>query len=372
MRFSYWEKDRLLGPHDLIVIGAGLTGLTAALQLKRQAPQQHVLVLERGALPRGASTRNAGFACIGAPGELLADIEQQGAAKTLALVQRRYEGLQRLRSLLDDEALAYRPTGGTEVFWPEAQAHLQHCVEALPWLNDQLRSLGKGPAYTCGKAPAGLALAPTAIHNAYEGLLHPGKMMQALLKKAEVMGIKVLFGAPVAALEGGLRPNVILDEGETLSAERILVSTNGFARQLLPELPLLAVRNQVLLTENLPQQPLEAGYHLEEGYIYFRPVGRRILIGGGRNEGGPAEETDQLGLTDPVQKRLEQLLAEVILPGQAVAVEHRWSGILGVGPEKEPLLGEYRPGIWAAVRLGGMGIALGTALGQEAAAQLQG
>ena len=372
MRFSYWEKDRLLGQQDIIVIGAGLTGLTAALQLKKRAPQQHILVLERGALPRGASTRNAGFTCIGAPGELLADIEQQGAAKTFALVQRRYEGLQRLRSLLDDDALGYCATGGTEVFWPEAQAHLRSCVEALPWLNDELRSLGKVPVYTCGKASAGLALAPTAIHNAYEGLLHPGKMMQALLKRAELMGIKILFGAPVAALEGGLRPNVLLEEGETLSAERVLVSTNGFARQLLPELDIRPVRNQVLLTAPLSKQALKTGYHLEQGYFYFRPVGQRVLLGGGRNEGGAAEETDQLGLTKPVQSRLEQLLSEVVLPGQEVAIEQRWSGILGVGPEKEPLLGEYRRGIWAAVRLGGMGIALGTALGQEAANQLQG
>lgn len=370
MHFSYWEKDRLIGPHEVIIIGAGITGLTAALELKKLAPKRHVLVLERGALPRGASSRNAGFACIGSPGELLADVQQQGADATFALVQRRYEGLQKLRSLLGDAQLEYRSCGGMELFAQGSSEALHQCREALPWLNEELRSLGKTPVFSEVASPPGIAVAPVALHNAYEGLLHPGKMMHALLKMAELQGIQVLFGAPVVALEGGLRPNVVLAEGEPLTPEQVLVCTNGFAGQLLPELDVRPVRNQVLLTRPLTRQNLDTGYHLEEGYFYFRPVGNRLLVGGGRHEGGAAEETAEMALTDPVQQRLERLLAEVVLPAREVAIEQRWSGILGVGAQKEPILEECRPNVWAAVRLGGMGIALGTALGQEASARL--
>lgn len=74
MKLSYWEQKSLIGNPDVAVIGAGITGLNAAIRLKQLDPALDVLVLERGALPEGASTRNAGFACFGSPSELLADL----------------------------------------------------------------------------------------------------------------------------------------------------------------------------------------------------------------------------------------------------------------------------------------------------------
>ena len=69
---SYWEKQSLL-QYDHIVLGSGIVGLSAAISLKERQPQARVLVLERALLPTGASTKNAGFACIGsltaAPGQ---------------------------------------------------------------------------------------------------------------------------------------------------------------------------------------------------------------------------------------------------------------------------------------------------------------
>jgi len=60
---SYWEQESFTRYHH-VVIGAGIVGLSAAIELKEHFPKQSVLVLELGLLPTGASTRNAGFACI--------------------------------------------------------------------------------------------------------------------------------------------------------------------------------------------------------------------------------------------------------------------------------------------------------------------
>ena len=61
--FSYWERAAFIDHADVIIIGSGQVGLSAALHLKQQQPQLKVLVLERGFLPSGACTKNAGFAC---------------------------------------------------------------------------------------------------------------------------------------------------------------------------------------------------------------------------------------------------------------------------------------------------------------------
>ena len=69
--FSYWERTAFVGHADVIIIGTGIVGLSAALNLKRLQPSLKVTVLERGFLPSGASTKNAGFACFGTVSEQL-------------------------------------------------------------------------------------------------------------------------------------------------------------------------------------------------------------------------------------------------------------------------------------------------------------
>ncbi|MBK7637250.1 MAG: hypothetical protein IPJ13_25425 [Saprospiraceae bacterium] len=46
--------------------------------------------------------------------------------------------------------------------------------------------------------------------------------------------------------------------------------TNGFTAALFPELEVVPARNQVLITEKLDNNPLDSGYHMDKGYVYFR------------------------------------------------------------------------------------------------------
>ncbi len=70
---SYWERESFFKHIDVAVIGSGIVGLAAAIHLKKIAPKLQVAILERGVLPVGASTRNAGFSCFGSMTELLDD-----------------------------------------------------------------------------------------------------------------------------------------------------------------------------------------------------------------------------------------------------------------------------------------------------------
>ena len=108
---SYWEKESFFKGIDVAIIGSGIVGLSAAIHLKTLEPNSRIVVLERGALPTGASTRNAGFACFGSMTELLDDLSHMSEDDVLGVVEKRWTGLQRLRSLVGDENLDFRQLG---------------------------------------------------------------------------------------------------------------------------------------------------------------------------------------------------------------------------------------------------------------------
>lgn len=372
---SYWEQQSFFGPAEVAIIGAGLVGLTAAIYLKEQRPNWRVVVLERGALPSGASTKNAGFACFGSISEL---IEQEKRGDLQTVVSARYEGLQRLRGLLGDATLAYQPEGGYEIF-RRADADLAaECRSKIDYYNNLLAPIiGQLRIFqdaTPNASRFGFQGVDTILKNNAEGSLDAGRMMRALLVRTWAANVPVLSNCAVEKLEtaaSGTRLH--LANGAVLQAEQVLLATNAFATELRPELAVTPGRGQVLVTEPLPDVHLPGTFHYDLGYTYFRQLpDQRILLGGGRNLDFEAEATTAPGLTDHVQQYLETLLHEVIVPGQRPRIDYRWSGVMGFGPALEPVLDWMAPGVLAAVRCNGMGVALGAGLGWRAAQRLAG
>jgi len=368
---SYWEHQTFLQEADAVIIGAGLVGLTAAICLRQLRPTARVLVLERDTLPHGASTKNAGFACFGSISELREQEARGGTNELLGVVQARWEGLRRLRALLGDEAIGYRPEGGYELFRPEEAELAATCQAHIGYYNALLAPvIGQENIFrdVSARLP-GLGLGGTQVmlENGAEGSLDTGRMMLALLQRAWAAGVTVLHGCPVLAVEsgtGGVRMEL---EGLELTAGQVLVATNAFSQQLVPELDVVPGRGQVLVTEPMPGLHLPGTFHYDKGYTYFRQVGERILLGGGRNLDFRAEETTEPGLTPQVQQYLEQLLHEVIVPGHRPRIDYRWSGVMAFGRELEPIIREVQPGLFVAVRCNGMGVALGAGSGWQAA-----
>ena len=138
---SYWEHSAYFSHLDVVVIGGGIVGLNAAICLKENAPQLKVTVLERGALPAGASTKNAGFACFGSMTELLADTEKRSENEVFELVKERWEGLKRLRNNLTDQAIRYQSLGGYELFFQQQEDSYQKCSSKLSHFNAILQEV---------------------------------------------------------------------------------------------------------------------------------------------------------------------------------------------------------------------------------------
>lgn len=371
MRFSticssLWEDESFYQPKDLVIIGAGIVGLMSALFVKKQRPQWTIAVLERGSIPTGASTRNAGFACYGSPTELLADIKDLGWKDVIDIVQMRKQGLDILRSVVGDTALQYDPCGGYEVFTSDQQLLFEACMEVLPQLNQELAFVGAHP-YRESTSQESLGFRHT-ISCPYEGSIHPGKMMQKLFRVCQQMGIQIMTGVEVEQLqESSTHVSLITPHKIEIRSSLAVIATNGFAKQLIPTLALNAVRNQVLVTSPLPNVRLPGIYHYDCGYVYFRNVGDRILIGGGRNQFARQEETATFGNTTNIEAYLTAILQKNILGDQAFTIDYRWSGILGVGPSKMPIVQWQTDRIFVACRMGGMGVAIGSQIGANVA-----
>jgi glycine/D-amino acid oxidase-like deaminating enzyme len=370
MNLSYWERNTWLHNIDYAVIGSGIVGLNCALALREKRPNAKIVIFERGMLPSGASTKNAGFACFGSISELLADLRNHTEEEVISLVRDRYNGLRELRNTLGDQMIDFQPHGGYELFSQQDAERYERCLDKVPYINLLLKEVffDKTDVFSVKNDPFGFKnIQKQLIFNRYEGQLDTGKMMMALLKKAAEKGIFLLNSAEITSITSkNGEINLVLNNSEEIKAKTVCVATNGFAKQFLEE-TVAPARAQVLITEPIANLPLRGTFHIDEGYYYFRNIHNRILLGGGRNLDREGETTTQFGLTNQIQERLEELLRTTIVPGIDVAIAQRWSGIMGVGSQKKPIVKEVAPNIFCGVRLGGMGVAIGTTVGGKLA-----
>ncbi|MEL6304865.1 MAG: FAD-dependent oxidoreductase [Bacteroidota bacterium] len=366
MAFSYWEHKTWFSEVDFTVIGSGLVGLSCALRLRKRYPKSKILVLERGTLPNGASTKNAGFACFGSISEVLSDLKTHSEDEVIELVKQRYEGIQRLRNILGDDSLGYQQHMGHEVFLEKDEALREKCFEKIPYVNQLLEAVFQKPPFEL--TPNRFAfngVHPQYITHTLEGQIDTGLMMKALIQKCLKAGIQILNGIEAKHCEDQGQSVTVTCEPFSFQSKKAFIANNGFASTLLPELKVQPARAQVLVTEPIPDLTIQGTFHLDEGYYYFRNIDNRILLGGGRNLDFKAEETTEMETTSTIQEALDQLLTDVILPKQPVEVAQRWSGIMGVGTQKKPIVQAVSQNVFCGVRLGGMGIALGAKVGHE-------
>ncbi len=374
---SFWESESFLS-YDTIVIGSGIVGLSTAISLKEKAPERSVLVLERGLFPTGASTRNAGFACFGSLSEILSDLQQGGIDKTLAVIEKRVCGLARLRERLGDAAIDYQPVGGFELIFEQALPALSQ----IELVNELLRKVYPEGVYTdCPKLVARFgfqqALVRSMVYNPHEGHLHTGLLMRALLRLAQEKGVEIRTGAEVVDIEENdscMKIHVQeLTRGQiAFRAEQVAVCTNAFTQTLLPHTTISPGRGQVIITKPVPNLPWEGAFHFNEGFYYFRNVGNRVLLGGGRNLAFEEETSTQMQANPVILAELERLLREVILPGQAWELAQHWSGVMGFSDDKQPIMQKISPRLVLGFACNGMGVSLASTVGDEVADLLLG
>lgn len=367
MELSYWEHKTWLSNIDFTIIGSGIVGLNCALRLNDKFPATKIVIIEQGIFPNGASTKNAGFACFGSLSEILDDLNTHSEEEVLQLVHKRYQGLNLLRKNLGDSVIDYTANGGYELFTKQDRNLYETCLSKIEDINTILKSIFKDDVFIQKDNVFNFKnIQPTYILNQFEGQIDTGKMMEALLRKVQTAGIKILNNCTVEDVDDLNTSVKIKTNQATFSSNKVLIATNGFASQLgIGDVK--PARAQVLITKPIRNLHIQGTFHLDKGYYYFRNIDNRILFGGGRNLDFKTEETTKFGQTELVQQKLEDILQQVILPNVDFEIDHRWSGIMGVGNQKNSIIAQISENTFCGVRLGGMGVAIGSLVGTELA-----
>lgn len=378
----------LRGPGDLeadvVIIGGGLTGLSAAYHALLARPDRRVVLLEAGRLGHGASSRSTGMLTPGVGQNLAGMVRRFGEETACRLYRASLEAVEYVATLAEREGLdvglrmsgqlvlAHGPSGRRRL---AAQAGL---FESLglpcerwddPVLRDTLR-IGLD-------APGSPADGPAALRFPIAGTLHPGRLLAGLAQAVVKRGGQVLEQARVVSLSPGSPARLRLADGTSVQAQRVIIATSGYSTPALnPQRGrIVPLHLRVLLSEPLsPAQRSELGWPNREGVIdsrrvfhYFRLTDDdRLLFGGGRPRyywngrltDAPAEGPDLDELATAFRRRFPSLAD---LP-----IARSWTGVIAYTMDTLPVIAPV-PGSDSVLFAGGWcghGIALGVYSGR--------
>ena len=376
----YWLDE----PHDprpplegdveveACVIGAGVAGLSCARRLARRGIE--TLVLEREAVAGGASGRNGGFLLAGlAPFhndaiELYGrDYARRAYARTLAVQEEMYAVAEELG--VGD---AVRRVGSLRVSASEEEA--EHVREHAAALRDD-----GFPAELLDRDELPPLLQRSAWNGCltdHDGALHPARWIRALAADAERSGARIHerseVEAPVPAPGEG---PVVVGGAGTVRARHVIVAADGTLPRLVPAYDgrVRARRLHMVATAPAAERLTDHLVYARWGYEYFqqRPDGR-ILAGGFGDVDGEASYTGEPDGDPRIWERIGRYLSEDL--GVSAEISHRWTGTVGYGEDRRPVVGAVpdRPGLWVAGGYSGTGNVPGFLAGQQLADMVAG
>jgi glycine/D-amino acid oxidase-like deaminating enzyme len=274
---------------DLLVVGAGLTGLWTALLAAESDPRATVVLAEGEAIAHGATGRNGGF---------LSASLTHGLGNGLA---RFPDEIERLEELARENYAAierFVGTSGANVGWEPTGvlnvATRAHEVDGLRELADELRRFGWDALFLPHDAVQAEVASPTYLAGVWErdgnALVDPARLAWALAARAEELGVRIHERTPVGAIsEAG--PGVVARIGSgTIRARRAILATSAFPplvrsirRYVVP------VYDYVLATEPLSRERRDAlGWRNRQGiadsgnqFHYYRLTSDQRIVWGG-------------------------------------------------------------------------------------------
>lgn len=339
------------GSVDVAVVGAGITGCSAALRLAEGGLR--VRVYDQRGVAEGASGRNGGFALRGGASRYDVARETYGAEQARELWRWTERALDRMEDLGGN---ALRRPGSfrlaaddeeREQIRAEYEAMREDGIEA-EWIDDL-------PGRLAGRFEGGI------VH-AGDGALQPARFVRRLAARAAEAGAEI-------------REHERVDDVAVLDADAVVVATDGYGHGLVPELndAIWPTRGQVIVSVPLDAVLYDRPHYARQGFDYWQQLpDRRVLLGGFRDVSILDELTDVEETTPAIQASLERFLEELI--GEKPRVTHRWAGIFGLTQDMLPLVGRVpgRDGIWVAGGYSGHGNVLGFACGELVAGAILG
>ncbi len=355
---SYWLSEPapireapVVDDPDVVVVGAGVTGCTAALRLA-QAGLKVRLLDERG-VAEGASGRNGGFALRGTAAPFDVSAASVGEENARALMSWTESALDTIEVLAGD---AFRRVGSLRIAVDEEER------EELRAEYDALVAAGFAAEWVDGFEPPFENRFTAGLRHVPDGVLQPARWVRQLAGLAAQAGVEIREHARVASLDD-------------LDGATVVVCTDGYPSGLLGPIEglIIPTRGQVIATEPVPEHVFEVPHYGRHGFDYWhRAEDGRIVAGGFRDVSFDSEFTAEEQLTEPVQRALQAFVNSLL--GRELRVDYAWSGIFGMVMDFLPVVGRV-PGlddVWVAGGYSGHGNVLGFACGELVARAVTG
>jgi glycine/D-amino acid oxidase-like deaminating enzyme len=331
--YSFWETSEKIAPvsiktafpnkfSDVLIVGAGFCGSWLAYFLKKGNPALRISVVERDFIGFGASLRNAGFLSCGNLSEWWEDSQELTWEEMLATFLAGIQGMQIIRENFGHAVSAHRC--GSIDFDPLTEEK----QEFLCRLNESLNGYFPKPFFEMRDVQlAGQTL--SRVFAPWDGEANPAILLSALHRKLEELGIQLCWKKEVRNLGKGEAVVASETEQKTVRYGHAFLCTNAFARRLNPQSQVVPARGQVIVTAPCQTQTTRALGYFRSGYDYFRFIGDRLLVGGGRLDFKEKENTDAVEVTQDVREYLTAL-ARRIIGHSDFSIEAHWSGIMGM------------------------------------------
>lgn len=361
---------------DVVIVGSGFTGLSAALTLLRHG--RSVVVLERDVPGYGASTRNGGQ--VGSGNQKFRVkrlIELRGPAKAAAMLREGVQMLDYIEHLITAENI---------------DCHFKRCgrfraavqpahYEAMARDMEDLRAIAGVESFMVPKSEQHSEIGTDVFFGGsvlpQDASLHPGLYHAGLMGRIQDGGAHVIGNAAALHIcrEGGDRYALTTTLG-AIHARDVVIATNGYTDGLVPELGrrIVPIGSGLIATGEIPENTLSRMLPKDRVYgntnrvfYYFRAApGERRIIWGGR-VGRLVNNTSPFAFRHLARDMLR------VFPDLAdVPVTHGWDGTIGYTYDEVPHLGRTATGIYYALGYCGTGVSRATYFGHKIALQLLG
>jgi glycine/D-amino acid oxidase-like deaminating enzyme len=357
---------------DVLIVGAGYTGLSAARETA--AAGRSTLVLDSADFGAGCSSRNGGQVAYSIKPSFQSLKSRHGAEIALGICREGMQAVAELRSMAREEAVDcdWRDSG---CFYG---AHTPRHFESMAReAGEQAARLGRRVSVV----PRAQQRGEIASDFYYGGLVYhedasinPMRLLLSLLRRARERGAVVIDRCAVSAIRSAQRGLEVQTPRGMVQARQVLLATNGYSGPLSPwhRRRLIPIGSYQIATEALGKERVRVLipngrniYDSRRVVVYFRPSpdGERIIFGGR----AALSERDPLACVG----RLQAMMARIFPQLKSARISHAWAGWVAYTFDKLPHLGRHN-GVHYCMGYCGQGVPLATYYGKRIGQQMLG